>query len=80
MSPSSAPSFPEAGGRSSPAARARRFRPMKSVKSTGAYNEPQLTCYALRYPDLLAGYCHGTPGNCDYAGLLAHWQDYGLAG
>ena len=39
-----------------------------------------LTCYAFRYPDLMAGYCHGTPNSCDFPGLESHWETFGKAG
>ena len=44
-----------------------------------------LRCYALRYNDLLAGFCGGKGGkggkvgSCDWAALLAHWEDHGPA-
>ena len=44
------------------------------------YNKPLGTCYALRYPDLLAGFCGGVPSRCDFAGLLDHWNTHGRAG
>ena len=43
-------------------------------------NKPLGTCYALRYPDLLAGFCGGVPSRCDFAGLLDHWNTHGRAG
>lgn len=45
-----------------------------------SYNEPLLTCYALRYPDLLQGYCSGVPSLCNFGALLSHWKDHGSAG
>ena len=44
-----------------------------------------LRCYALRYTDLLAGFCGGKGGkggkigSCDWAALLAHWEGHGPA-
>ena len=42
------------------------------------FNKPLGTCYALRYPDLLAGFCGGVPSRCDFAGLLDHWNTHGV--
>lgn len=48
-----------------------------------------LNCYAMRYPDLLRGFCGGKAEvkrtedmkdaieTCNYQGLLAHWRDHG---
>ena len=48
--------------------------------STSTYNEPLLTCYAMRYPDLMAGYCFGVPSMCNFGALLSHWKDHGSQG
>lgn len=39
----------------------------------------QLTCYAQRYPWLLASYCAGNPATCDTAKLSRHWERVGSA-
>ena len=38
---------------------------------------PDVQCYALRYTDLLAGYCAGALGDCDWAKLQQHWETAG---
>ena len=48
--------------------------------STSTYNEPLLTCYAMRYPDLMAGYCFGVPSMCNFGALLSHWKEHGSQG
>jgi len=49
----------------------------------------ELNCYAMRYPDLLTGYCNGNTEvhktadqkheikSCNYGGLLSHWNNVG---
>ena len=36
-------------------------------------------CYALRYDDLLAGFCGGALGGCDWTKLQEHWDAAGQA-
>ena len=48
--------------------------------SAPTYNEPLLTCYAMRYPDLMAGYCFGVPSMCNFGALLTHWKEHGIQG
>ena len=38
-----------------------------------------LRCYALRYADLLAGFCRGRVSSCDWEALLGHWENHGPA-
>lgn len=38
---------------------------------------PDAACYALRYHDLLAGFCGGKLNGCDLAALQAHWETAG---
>lgn len=37
----------------------------------------EFKCYAMRYPDLLAGYCHGDINRCDWKKLEAHYNTHG---
>jgi len=34
-------------------------------------------CYALRYTDLMEGYCHGDVNQCELENLKAHWESHG---
>jgi len=36
-----------------------------------------VSCYALRNPDLLAGFCGGDPDKCQWEALLKHWAEIG---
>lgn len=40
---------------------------------------PDVQCYALRYADLLVGYCGGALEDCDWAKLQQHWETAGRA-
>lgn len=38
----------------------------------------RLKCYALRYPDLLHGYCKDDSNKCDFDGLEMHFKESGI--
>ena len=38
-----------------------------------------LRCYALRYPDLLQGFCNSDVDQCDWNPLMQHWEETGTA-
>ncbi len=40
---------------------------------------PDVECYVLRYDDLLAGFCSGALGGCDWERLREHWKTAGRA-
>ena len=42
------------------------------------FRRDRLKCYALRYPDLLHGFCKGDTEACDFDGLEAHFKESGV--
>ena len=38
-----------------------------------------LRCYALRYPDLLQGFCNSDVDQCEWTPLMEHWEETGSA-
>ena len=41
-------------------------------------DKSKLRCYALRYPDLLTGYCSGDVARCNWLDLEKHWRAAGV--
>jgi len=41
-------------------------------------DKSKLRCYALRYPDLMSGFCKNDLGQCNWSELDAHWKSAGV--
>lgn len=52
-------------------------KPPPPTQSPPMSSPPDVQCYALRYTDLLAGFCGGALGDCDWAKLQQHWETAG---
>ena len=43
----------------------------------GHGSDTDLRCYALRYPDLLLGFCNSSVDQCQWGPLMQHWEKTG---
>eukprot|EP00965_Chrysotila_dentata_P041251 1368778-Pleurochrysis_carterae.AAC.2 len=59
-----------------PAVKVPTYKPQPAVTSAGP--EENLECYALRYPDILSGFCHGDLGKCAWTDIKMHWEKAGV--
>ncbi|KAL3909746.1 MAG: hypothetical protein SGPRY_009318, partial [Prymnesium sp.] len=51
---------------------------MHTNSSYDPFRTDHLKCYALRYPDLLHGYCKDDSDRCDFDGLEKHFKRAGI--
>lgn len=49
-----------------------------TISSSDPMRTDHLKCYALRYPDLLHGYCKDDSDRCDFDGLEKHFKRAGI--
>ena len=53
--------------------------PTPAPRPPSPMSPADVECYALRYDDLLAGFCGGALGGCDWTKLQEHWDAAGQA-